>query len=79
MSYTPRTYIDDIGAVLATLNLHRVVAIGTSLGGFLVMGMAVAMPGAIVGAVLNDIGPNVPPGGLEKILDYVRAAPFFPD
>lgn len=79
MSYAAPVYIDDITAVLAALNLHRVVVIGTSLGGFLAMGMAVAMPSAIVGAVLNDAGPDVPEGGLARILAYVRAAPTYPD
>ena len=34
-NYDPRTYIRDIRDVLAALNVHRVVVVGTSLGGIL--------------------------------------------
>jgi pimeloyl-ACP methyl ester carboxylesterase len=31
------------------------------------------------GVVLNDIGPEVPPGGLARIMDYVGRVPDFDD
>ena len=46
-NYDPRTYIRDIQDIFAALNVHRVVVVGTSLGGILGMGMGAAMPTAV--------------------------------
>ena len=40
--YTPRTCLQDIHHLLAAASLHRVVVIGTSLGGLLGMALAVS-------------------------------------
>ena len=69
--YQPRTYVDDIRQLLAATDVHRVVVIGTSLGAVLAMVMAVAMPTAVAGALLNDLGPRVEAGGLQPIIDYM--------
>ncbi len=69
--YEPATYLNDIRHLLALANLHRVVVIGTSLGGLLAMAMAVAMPGALAGVVINDASPELDPDGLGRILDYI--------
>ena len=71
-NYDPRTYIRDIRDVLAALNVHRVVVMGTSLGGILGMGMATAMPTALAAVVMNDIGPVVETDGLDFIIDYIK-------
>ncbi|NMM44191.1 alpha/beta hydrolase [Rhodospirillaceae bacterium KN72] len=71
MTYTPQTYLDDIRACLTALNLHRVHLIGTSLGGFLAMAVAIAMPTAVAGAILNDSGPDLPAHGLGRIVDHI--------
>lgn len=75
-NYRPDVYLRDLMALLAALSLHRVVICGTSLGGLIAMGLAVATPSAVAGAVLNDIGPELNPDGISRILDYVgRDAP----
>ena len=71
-NYDPRTYLRDIQDILAALNVHRVVVIGTSLGGIMGMGMAAAMPTALAGIVINDIGPVVETEGLDFIIDYIK-------
>lgn len=71
-NYDPATYLRDIHALLSALNIHRVVVIGTSLGGILAMGMGAAMPSVLAGAVLNDIGPEVETEGLDFIIRYIR-------
>jgi len=77
--YQPRTYVDDIRHLLAAINVHRVLVIGTSMGGILAAAMAVAVPGAIAGAVLNDVGPDIDAGGLQRIIAYVRDQQSQPD
>jgi pimeloyl-ACP methyl ester carboxylesterase len=71
-NYDPRTYIRDIQDLLTALNLHHVVVVGTSLGGILGMGMAAAMPTALAGLVMNDVGPEVETGGLNFIINYIK-------
>lgn len=73
--YRPETYVDDIRHLCAALGLDRVIALGTSLGGALAMGLAVAMPTTLAGAVLNDIGPKVADSSLHGMYDYMRSDP----
>jgi pimeloyl-ACP methyl ester carboxylesterase len=65
--------------MLAIAGVGRVVAIGTSMGGIIAAGMAVAMPTALVGAVVNDVGPEIGIRGLDRIVNYVRDAGPLPD
>lgn len=78
-AYDPRGLVDDIRQVAIATGLHRFVAIGTSLGGILAMGIAVAMPGALAGAVLNDVGPAALTGGAEYLIDYMGRDRPVPD
>ena len=71
-NYDPRTYIRDIQDILAALNVHRVVVVGTSLGGILGMGMGAAMPTVLAAVVMNDVGPVVETEGLDFIIDYIK-------
>ena len=70
-NYRPETYLNDIRHLLTLLDIHKVVAIGTSLGGILSMALGVLQPTVLAGVILNDIGPDVVPGGLGRILDYI--------
>ncbi|MGP1254614.1 MAG: alpha/beta fold hydrolase [Kiloniellales bacterium] len=70
-TYHPVQYLDDLRHLLTVAGLHRFVAIGTSLGGLLAMGLAASQPTALAGAILNDIGPEFEGGSLDKIVDYV--------
>lgn len=70
--YEPRNYVEDMRHLLAALNIHRVVAVGTSLGVFVALGLALAVPSTLCGAVLNDAGPDVDPNGMARILNYIR-------
>jgi pimeloyl-ACP methyl ester carboxylesterase len=66
-NYHPGTYLRDVLGLLAAAGAPRVLAIGTSLGGLLSMLLAAAQPGALSGAVLNDIGPVIDEAGLARI------------
>jgi pimeloyl-ACP methyl ester carboxylesterase len=77
--YKARTYVYDIRHLLAAADVHRVVVIGTSLGAVLAMVMAVAMPTAVAGALLNDLGPRIEAAGLQPIIDYMKDDRSQPD
>ena len=77
--YQPRTYAEDVRHLLALTNVHKVVVIGTSLGGLMAMIMAAAMPCALAGAVINDVGPEIAGKGLARIFAYIRRIPPLPD
>lgn len=77
-SYTPLQYSDDLDVLFAQEGLDRVVAFGTSLGGLLTMIMAMAAPQRLAGVLLNDVGPEVNPAGLERIRGYVGQGRSFP-
>lgn len=70
-TYNPLTYVADIQALLAQEEIERFVAIGTSLGGLMTMLLAATDRDRIAGAVLNDIGPDIDPEGIERIKEYV--------
>ena len=73
MTYVPLTYVQDVVAMLGEMEIERFAAIGTSLGGLVAMLLAAALPGRLVGAVLNDVGPELQSAGLERIRDYIGA------
>ncbi|MBM3570781.1 MAG: alpha/beta hydrolase [Alphaproteobacteria bacterium] len=77
--YHPRVYLDDLRHLLTLAGIHRVVVIGTSLGGILAMALGVVMPGAIAGAVLNDVGPDLGGDGIKRILAYLATDRPQPD
>jgi pimeloyl-ACP methyl ester carboxylesterase len=78
-NYQPETYVADVRHLLSALNLHRVFVVGTSLGGIVTMGMGIAMPGVLAGALLNDVGPDISMEGLHIIQRYMEAEKAFPD
>lgn len=77
-TYNPLSYVTDVDALLADQNIERFFAVGTSLGGLMTMLMAASNASRLTGAVLNDIGPEVDPAGLERIAGYVGHGRSFP-
>lgn len=77
--YTPPVYLSDLRAMLTVLNVHRFVAIGTSLGGLLANGLGVLSPSSVAGVVMNDIGPEVGSDGLGRITDFIAEDKPQPD
>lgn len=78
MSYVPLTYLADIEALLAQLGIGRFVALGTSLGGLVTMLLAITGPQRLAGALINDVGPEIEPVGLERIRTYVGTPLVWP-
>ncbi|WP_260583550.1 alpha/beta fold hydrolase [Sphingopyxis sp. PET50] len=71
MTYVPLTYVQDVVALLDDLKIDRFATVGTSLGGLVSMLLAATQPGRLVGAVLNDVGPELETAGLDRIRDYI--------
>ncbi|HLI21501.1 MAG TPA: alpha/beta hydrolase, partial [Stellaceae bacterium] len=77
--YGVPTYLADLTALIARLDVARVDWLGTSMGGNLGMLFA-ALPNAPIGKlIMNDVGPLIPKTGLERIAAYVGLDPSFPD
>ena len=71
MRYTPLTYAADVIELLDQLGIPQAIFVGTSLGGLVTMTVAAMAPGRIAASILNDIGPDVDPQGVNRILTYV--------
>lgn len=78
-NYNARTYVEDIRHLLAALGIHRVIAIGISMGGLLSIGLATAMPTALAALVVDDAGPEINRSGTGRILHYIAADRPQPD
>jgi pimeloyl-ACP methyl ester carboxylesterase len=74
-NYQPAIYLQDIITLIDTVAAQRVAVIGTSMGGLLAMMMAVGSRNRVSGLVLNDMGPEVDPKGLERIKGYAGRLP----
>ena len=79
MTYTILREGQDAVELLDHLGLETVTLIGTSRGGLIAMALSLTHPGRMNGVVLNDIGPEITPIGLERIMDYVGKTPPFPN
>ena len=74
-TYTvPREGLDAL-ELLDHLGIAQAAVIGTSRGGLIGMALAATAPGRLLGLCLNDVGPVIERGGLEKIFDYVGRNP----
>ncbi|HKD53894.1 MAG TPA: alpha/beta hydrolase [Steroidobacteraceae bacterium] len=75
-NYQIPVYLSDLTQLFTGLGIERVSIIGTSMGGLMAMVLAVMQPQLITRMVLNDVGPEIDPQGLERIRGYAgKAAP----
>ncbi len=74
-NYRADLYARDMLSALDQLHVARVVLIGTSMGGLMSMLMAAAAPERVGGMVINDVGPEIDPRGLDRIRGYVGKRP----
>ena len=77
LHYAIPQYANDMVALLARLNVDAVDWLGTSMGGMIGMALA-AQPGTPVRKlILNDVGPVIAAGALQRIGDYLATPPDF--
>lgn len=74
-NYHPGTYVGDAWHLLDTLEIDEVIVMGTSLGGLCAMAMSMQQPERIAGVIMNDIGPEIAPEGLQRVQDYTGRLP----
>jgi pimeloyl-ACP methyl ester carboxylesterase len=65
----------DVVEFLDHLALTRVVIVGTSRGGLIAMVLAATAKDRLAGVLLNDVGPELAPEGLDNILKYLGIEP----
>jgi pimeloyl-ACP methyl ester carboxylesterase len=75
-NYQIPVYLNDLQLLFAGLGVGRASIIGTSMGGLMAMLLAAMQPQLVARIVLNDVGPEVDPQGLERIRGYAgKSAP----
>jgi pimeloyl-ACP methyl ester carboxylesterase len=74
-NYQIPVYLKDVLQLFAGLGVERASIIGTSMGGLMAMVLAAMQPGLVAGIVLNDVGPEIDPEGLERIRSYAGKLP----
>jgi pimeloyl-ACP methyl ester carboxylesterase len=74
-NYQPAIYVQDVLALMDIVGAAQVTVIGTSLGGLLAMMLGVGYRNRIAGIVLNDIGPEADPVGIDRIKGYAGRLP----
>ena len=70
-SYALGAYVADVVALLRQLDCGPVAIVGTSMGGMIAMRMAAERAWPLAAVVLNDIGPVLESGGIERIREVV--------
>jgi pimeloyl-ACP methyl ester carboxylesterase len=77
--YAPEACLRDVLDICSALHLHGAIAIGTSFGGLLSMGLAAARPSLLRAVVLNDIGPDLGKNGTDYVRRFIAHDARFSD
>ena len=67
----------DMVKLAAAAGIPRLIVLGTSRGGVIAMTLAAFKPAVLAGAILNDMGAQLEPEGLERIYAVMRSPPNF--
>ncbi|MCF8474122.1 MAG: alpha/beta hydrolase [Emcibacter sp.] len=70
-NYQIPVYVQDIMTFLGHEKINQVIAVGTSMGGLISMMLGAFKPDIFKAIILNDIGPEIDPSGLDRIAKYV--------
>ena len=74
-TYTIPQEAQDTLALLDHLGLEKAAILGTSRGGLIAMALAATARDRLLGAALNDIGPEIAEAGMSVIFDYIGRNP----
>lgn len=71
--YAIPAYVADMVTLLARIDADVVDWVGTSMGGLIGLGVAALSGSPLRRLVLNDVGPTIEPGALQRIGQYLGA------
>jgi pimeloyl-ACP methyl ester carboxylesterase len=74
-NYKLPVYLRDLEILLTGLGAEPVAIVGTSMGGLMAITLAATRPALVSRVVLNDVGPELDPVGLERIRQYAGRSP----
>jgi len=74
-NYHPMTYVGDMEQLIGELGFERIVCLGTSLGGMVSMILNHRHPQLVDRVILNDVGPEIAPEGIARIMAYAGKTP----
>jgi pimeloyl-ACP methyl ester carboxylesterase len=74
-NYAVPVETNDVLTLLDILGLRKTIILGTSRGGVIAMTIAAFRPGIVGAAILNDMGAQLEPEGLERIYAIMRSPP----
>jgi len=74
-NYTVAVEGRDALELLDHLGIEKSAIIGTSRGGIIAMLLAATAKHRLSGVLLNDIGPDLAAGGLDRIMEYLGKPP----
>ncbi|MEP6701446.1 MAG: alpha/beta hydrolase [Betaproteobacteria bacterium] len=75
--YVFPVYLGALTALIARADATSLAWVGTSMGGLLGIALAAQQGSPISRLVINDVGPQIEPGAIERIGQYVGADPKF--
>ncbi len=75
MSYNVLREASDVLELMDHLALPKAAILGTSRGGLVAMTLATTSKDRLMAVILNDIGPEIAPGGIGRIMDYLGRSP----
>ncbi len=78
LTYVAMSYLHDIGRLVAAAAIGRCIVVGSSVGGLLALQMTTAHRPRMAGVILNDIGPDVEPAGLQRLRGLVGRSGNWP-
>ena len=73
--YVFPTYLTTLTALIARSGAESVDWVGTSMGGLLGIAIAAQPKNPIARLVVNDVGPEIEPGALDRIARLLRHRP----
>lgn len=77
LHYTYEQYMLDMNTMIARTGATSIDWIGTSMGGLIGMILAAQPNSPIRRLILNDVGPQIPVKGLQRLARYVGREPTF--
>ncbi|KIC20238.1 alpha/beta fold hydrolase [Leisingera sp. ANG-Vp] len=75
INYNVLREAQDVLELLDHLGLDQAAILGTSRGGLVAMTLAATAKDRLAAVILNDVGPEIPSGGIARIMEYVGRRP----